>query len=644
MSGPTVLRVVFAGFLAAGAAGLTGCRENGTGIRVTRFAFHGTKAVKESQLKSVLATGASSKLPWGQKRYFSREQFEADMKRIVAFYRDRGYPDARVTSFNAKLSQDQESVALDVNIDEGRPLTVQKVSLEGFDVLPDEHRYNLDTKLPLKAGQPLDRALLQASREAALDELRDHGYAYASVRLSEAPGGSDHEHVVSLVADPGPLTQVGPIEISGNSSVGDNVVRRQLTYKPGELYQQSKLRESQRKLYQLELFNFVNIEPLHTDRQVTEVPTRVTVTEGKHRKINFGVGYGSEERARAQVDWRHVNFFGGARTAGVEARYSALDRGVKLNFKEPYLLSPRFSFSATGQTWHTSEPAFTLDTNGGRFTITREFARAGGPVLNAHPATTLAFTYQNEREDYTISKEILADLSQRDELISLGLDPTGLGGRDPGRGGGQLSAMSLDAGRNTTDNLLDAKHGYIASLHLQQAGRWLRGSYDYYEVTGEGRYYLPIADRAVVAVKVTAGSIDAFGPELKVVPFFKRYFLGGATSLRGWGRFDVAPLSGSGLPIGGLSFASFSTELRAPIWSQLSGVLFLDGGNVWMSPWDINPNDLHYDVGPGLRYKTPIGPIRLDIGYQLNRIPGLLVNGKPETRRFRVHFSIGQAF
>jgi outer membrane translocation and assembly module TamA len=148
----------------------------------------------------------------------------------------------------------------------------------------------------------------------------------------------------------------------------------------------------------------------------------------------------------------------------------------------------------------------------------------------------------------------------------------------------------------------------------------------------------------VIAVQVRAGSIDASGEGDARVPFFKRYFLGGATSLRGWGRFEVAPLSGSGLPIGGHSFMTFSTEVRVPIKGKLGGVLFFDGGNVWMNPWDINLNDLRYDVGPGLRYNTPIGPIRFDLGYQLKTIPGLLVNGEEQTRRFRVHFSIGQAF
>jgi outer membrane protein insertion porin family len=128
------------------------------------------------------------------------------------------------------------------------------------------------------------------------------------------------------------------------------------------------------------------------------------------------------------------------------------------------------------------------------------------------------------------------------------------------------------------------------------------------------------------------------------VPFFKRYFLGGATSMRGWGRYEVSPLTVTGQPIGGLTAFNFSTELRVPIWQNLSGVLFLDGGNVWSDPWDFNLNQLVYDAGPGLRYNTPIGPLRFDFGYQLKRIPGLLVNGEPEPRRFRVHFSIGQAF
>jgi outer membrane protein assembly complex protein YaeT len=630
-------RPVFAALLLVLAAAVGGCKEEG-GVKVSSFTFKGTKAVTSAQLKSVLATAASSKIPWGEKHYFSREQFDADLKRIVAFYKDRGFRDARVTSFDAKLNDTQTSVSITVSIDEGEPMRVERVDLAGFDALPPQHRQSLQEQLPLKTGQPLDRALLQASREAALDELKDHGYPYASVRIAEAPGTTERVRVVSLTAEPGPLAHFGPIEISGNSSVSENVVRRQLTYRPGQLFRQSALLESQRKLYGPELFDFANVEPLRTEDKPAEVPTRVTVTEGKHQKVNFGIGYGTEESGRVQVDWRHVNFLGGARTMGVLARYSGLDRGVRLNFKEPYFFGPRNDIALSGQSWHSDEPAFKLDTNGGRATISRHFRRGGGPVLRSRPTTTLSFTYANERESYEISNAALNDLTFRDELIALGLDPR------KGTGQGTRSAISLDGGRNTTNNLLDAKQGYVASIHLEQAGRWLAGSYDYYEVTTEARMYRSIGNRLVAAGQARLGSIDALGdPETKV-PFFKRYFLGGATNLRGWGRFEVAPLSGKGLPIGGHSFFNFSTELRANVWRSFGAVIFLDGGNVWSNRWDFNLNDMRYDIGPGLRYQTPIGPLRADLGFQLNPIPGLQVNGKDEARHLRFHFSIGQAF
>ena len=633
MSARTIVRLA-ACFLAL--ACTLACKEEG-GIKVTSFKFNGTKAVTENQLKSVLATGASSKLPWGTKRYFSREQFEADLKRIVAFYKDRGYPDARVTSFDVQLNDEQSSVKVAVNIDEGAPLTVERIELEGFDILPAELRQALEAALPLKPGQPLDRALLQASRESALDEFRDHGYPYASVRLAESAGSTDRQHVITLRAESGPIAHVGQIQISGTKSVSDRIVRRQLVFRRGEVFRQSRLQESQRRLYNQELFQFANVEPIRGEEQPTEIPIRVTVTEGDHKKVQFSVGYGSEERARAEVDWRHVNFLGGARTLGILGRYSSLDRGVRVNFNQPYLFNPRYSVTVSGQSWHSDEPAYKLDTNGGRVTINRQFARRGGPVLRTRPATSLALTYANEREEYSISNEALRDLSFRDELIAIGLDPR------TGTGRGTRSALSIDGGRNTTDNLLDAKRGYVAAVHLEQAGKFLGGTFDYYEVTTEGRYYQSIGP-AVVAVQGRLGSIDGFGDQEKAVPFFKRYFLGGATNLRGWGRFEVAPLSGGGLPIGGASFMNVSAEVRVPIWRSLGGVLFADAGNVWSEPWDFKVGDLRYDVAPGLRYQTPIGPIRVDLGYQLNPLPGLLVNGKEQARRFRFHFSIGQAF
>jgi outer membrane protein assembly complex protein YaeT len=624
---------------------IAACKEELGGVEVKDLSFAGNKAVTTAQLKSVLATAESAWLPWGTKEYFTREEFEADLKRIVAYYRDRGYPDARVRSFDARLSDDQQSVRLQVDIEEGEPILVERVVFAGLDPLPEEHRRELETRLPLKVGQPLDRALLQSSREAAIDELKDHGYPTPVVEFAETAGSTARQRVVTYTAKPGSLAYVGRIEVQGTASVDPRIVRRQLTFRPGQLFEQSKLRESQRRLYAMELFNFVNVET--SSAPSTEAPgaedapdrvaTRVTVTEGKHRKVNFGLGYGTEEKARGEIDWRHVNFFGGARTAGVFARYSALDRGVRLNFRQPYFFGPRYSFGMSAQSWFTDEPAYRLTTTGGRATISRESSRARSP-LRGRQTTAIGLTYANEWEDYTISNEALTDPTFRDELIALGLDPR------TGEGRGQLSALLVDAGRNTTDSLLDSKKGYFASVHFETAGQWLGGDWQYREVSAEGRYFQALGSRAVVAIRARGGSIDSVGPEEELVPFFKRYFLGGATNLRGWGRYEVSPLSGAGLPIGGNSFVNFSAELRFPVVGKIGAVAFLDGGNVWTNPWDFNLNDLRYDAGAGLRYNTPVGPVRLDAGWQLNPIPGLLVNGEPQTRAMRIHFSIGQAF
>jgi outer membrane protein insertion porin family len=226
------------------------CKE-GSGVKVTGFRLNGVHAVSQGQLRSVLATGKSSRLPWGEKRYFSREEFEADLKRIEAFYKDRGYSDARVSSFDAKLSEDQTSVDVTINISEGEPLRVEKINLEGLESLPEQHRRELQARLPLKEGQPLDRAMLQASREAALDELKDHGHPFATVQVLEDAGSSEQQRTITLRGQPGPLAHFGPTEITGNSSVSDRVVRRQLAFRPGELYQQSKVVDSQRDLYRL---------------------------------------------------------------------------------------------------------------------------------------------------------------------------------------------------------------------------------------------------------------------------------------------------------------------------------------------------------------------------------------------------------
>lgn len=623
--------------LALALACLTGCIEGKGVVRLNALKITGVKAVKPGQLKAVLATTPSSKLPWGAKRYFIREQFEADLKRIVAFYKDRGFPEAKVKSFDVKMNDKQDAVSVTINVEEGQPVLVEGLEYQGFDVLPARHLDDLKGRVPLQVHAPLDRALAQAAREAAIDELKDHGYPYASVRLTDHPGTDPHSRVLTLSATPGTQAHYGDIEITGNQGVSDNIVRRQLTIRPGRLFRLSQLQESQRRLYSLETFQFANVEAnVPEGEQPAVVPIRTVLTEGKTRKVNFGVGYGSEEKERVSGNWRRVNFLGGARTLELQAQYSQLNRGVRANFRQPYLFGPRTELTFRAQSWHTDEPAYVLNTNGGRVTMEHTFARRG-PLSQSQADTTVAIAYTGEYQSYRVSDLALHTPDFLKILIGLGLDPLN------GQARGLLSSLALDMHRGTAENTIDAKRGYLVNGHVEQAGGIFGGDYKFTETILEARYYQPIARKAVVAVRARGGAIGVIGGDNLLVPFYRRYFLGGANSLRGWGRFEVSPLF-DGIMIGGHSMFESSAELRVPVWGNFSAVLFADAGNVWNNAWYLNFSDLRYDVGPGVRYLTPIGPIRADVGFQLNPIPGLLINGQPETRHFRFHFSIGQAF
>jgi outer membrane protein assembly complex protein YaeT len=632
-------RAIPAALLLALALVSAACRDEGI-VRVRKLDFEGVTAVEEARLRGALATRQSSRLPWGRKYFFDRGRFDADLKRIEAFYADRGYPEARVSTYDVKLNDKQNAVDITVTVTEGAPLLITAIEYRGFDVVPPDHFDEMKARAPIKVGEPRDRALVVATHELAINELRDHGYPYAKVESDEEGSTADGAKAVTVIftAEPGTIAYFGPIEINGNNSVGDNVIRRKLNFRPGDLYRRSVVQDTQRQLYGMELFQFVNIETLEPERELPEVRTRVTVAEGKHQRLNFGVGYGTEEHGRVDAEYHHVNFFGGARSAGAHGRYSSLDRGVRLDLMQPYVFSPHFSLGLEGQQWYTYTPAYRSVITGAKATL----------IHRETPRTSWSVSFANERNSSAISPDILADTEQyfelRNDLIAVGLDPT------TGTQDGTLNAFAFDFQRSTADSLLDPHRGYQLAFHTESAGRWLPGSFNYYAVSADGRYYIPLGEQTVIASRLQVGNIDPAGDPAvseevrKNVPFSKKYFLGGAASVRGWGRYEISPLSGSGLPIGGNAMFAVSSELRRMLRGNLSGVLFFDAGNVWAEGWTIHLNDLRYAVGPGLRYHTPVGPVRFDFGWQINPIPGLIVNGKEQARRWRIQFSIGQAF
>src|SRR5262249_19664488 len=283
--------------------------------------------------------------------------------------------------------------------------------------------------------------------------------------------------------------------------------------------------------------------------QEPEVRTRVTLVEGRHRQVHFGIGYGSEEKVRVDSEYHNLNFFGAARSAGVHGRWSALDRGGRTGFTQPYFFDPNEALRLDGQQWWTYTPAYDSVVSGGKVTATR----------HSNPRTSWSVSFTSEYTTSHISDQALNDPTLRDDLIAIGLDPAT---QDQA---GTLNALGFDFQRSTADNLLNARRGYQLAFHLEQAGEFLPGSFNYHSASIEGRHYAPISSRFVWGNRLQLANITPNDSDPANVPFSRKYFLGGATSLRGWGRFEVSPLGGEGYPIGGNTLVSASSELRATL-------------------------------------------------------------------------------
>ena len=506
------------------------CKETGT-VQVSSITFNGNKGIDTPSLKAVIATRENGFLPWSRKHFFDRAAFEQDVKRIEAYYADHGYPNAKVVGVDVQLSQAKDKVAIKVDINEGQPVIVEAVTFEGLDAIPADHLARLKAQLPLTAGQPRNQTLIIAGHDMIINELKDHGFPYGTVRIVERPGSTQDRVQLAVVADSGPAAVFGVITVDGNVSVGDGVIRRELTIHQGDEYRLSTITESQRKLYALELFEFANITPRLPGGSLSRSPGR-RHTGGRKAsqaaalaRLRFG-----REGARAR-ELAPREFHGGARTMDTEAKWSSLEHGFRGTFTEPFLFKSGLSLKLTGSSWWSSEPAYTYRSSGGRAIITKRFGR--GPVgFDRGVRNELRMSIIDEYENYAISDSALKDFTLRDQFIALGLDPT------TGKGNGRLSALEFDFDRDTAGQPLDPRQGYVISTHMETADNWLGGSFRYNEFMGEGRKYFQLGNRLVWASRVKAGTL--LGSDGAKIPFFKRYFVGGSTSVRGWGRYQVS--------------------------------------------------------------------------------------------------------
>jgi outer membrane protein assembly factor BamA len=490
------------------------------------------------------------------------------------------------------------------------PIVVEEVQLEGFDVLPDDVRDELRDDLPLKTGITLTDEIEKTAGERAVEALQNHGRPYAQVGIVREPIDAARTRVI-LRADPGTLGFFGPVDIAGNRRVDDRIIRRRLAYAPGDLFRRSAIEQTQQRIGALGLFKSVGIRAQNIDTQPANVPTLITVEEGTPWKWNLGLGYAAGERLGVDARISHLNVLGSARRVDVQGRVSRIERTAEVAFTQSDAWHPSLSLSLQARHQELDEPAFFVMSRGGQAAVSWQWTRAF--------STTGSYAVALERSD-----------------VDASLDPL-LGLED-----GMLSAWSIDFDhRRLTSEGAAARN---LTLHVEQAGGWMPGTFNYFSLVGDARHYRrAFNDRVVFASRLRIGSIDPMGGEADL-PLLKRFFLGGANEMRGWGVYELSPLSASGEPVGGKSLLTATAEVRVPIVKRLRAAVFIEAGNVWQDPWTMRLGDLRYDTGPGLRFDTSFGLLRFDFGYQLKPLEGLRIDGQPQRSRWRFNFGIGEAF
>jgi outer membrane protein assembly complex protein YaeT len=586
---------------------------------VSSLNFNGNKRFSSGEIEEILQTKTRPwYVPWRERPRFDAEVFAADLKRIERFYQSHGYYETRITH-DLQVDDERHLVSATVTIEENPPVILRSLSIEVTD--HPELQAEIESLRPeffLKPGKPFTEEDYQQTEARIKDFFYDHGRAYVKIARKAQVFPEEREANVAYSVTAGPEAVFGDTRIDGLENVTPSVVSNELSYKPGETFSGKALRQSRRNLQQLDLFSEIEVEPQTADAGATVVPVIARVREKPPREIKIGLGYGTEDKLRGQIRWRDNNFFSGARQLEIGFKASFIAREVDARFVQPHFLGQNNRFTASLGPKQFVEPAYTLNLTRFQPRLERKFSEQFSAF----------FGYRIEYDDITkLSHSIFAfpDPSRPKGHILNRFDRKGW-----------LSAFGIGALWNTTDDRENPSKGWIHSLLLEQAGGPWSGSYDFYKLTGESKYFYPLAERTVLASRLKLGFADNFNGSHEV-PIFERFFAGGGSSVRGFGRRRLGPLSPRNDPIGGKSLIEGSAELRRiQLYKQLGGVVFIDFGQVSLHRFDPPISDIKFAGGFGVRYPTPIGPLRLDFGFPFQR--------RDKDRAWQIFFDIGQSF
>ncbi|HXG31446.1 MAG TPA: outer membrane protein assembly factor BamA [Thermodesulfobacteriota bacterium] len=574
--------------------------------------FVGNKAIKSKEIKKVVYSKPKYIFSFATKRgLFKKEEVENDTDRIRVLYLDKGYLDVNVSKPEVEYVEKKKGFVITFRIEEGKQYRVGDIKFGG-DLIASEDE--LTRLLKLKKGKVFSRADLAGDISKLTTFYGDKGYAFANIEPRFRPDKENLTVDIDFNIEKGSQVYIRHIDIVGNTRTRDKVIRREIPIGEQELFSSSKIQAIKPRVYRLGFFE-ENIE-VGTERvqdRGDQLDVRVKVKEKPTGFFSVAGGFSSVETIIFAGQIQESNLFGYGKTLSLSAQIGGVTRLFFLNYQDPAFFDTDWTFDTVVFNTSREFRDFDRKSYGGTLTFGRGlFSNLGGRV-----------TYRYEHED-------IENVSGDAKLLIK-------------EGARTISSIGLGLIWDSRDNLIDPSKGNITRSFIEFAGPF-GGDTDFIKYTLTSRFFYPLWFNTVFSVFGEYGIIDLrnVGDDLVVG---ERFFLGGPNSLRGFEFRRVGPrvptADGDFVIIGGTQELVLTAEYIVPLLPQagLKGVLFFDMGNAFNDNEDLSldPRDLRRDVGFGIRWVSPLGPLRLEVGFPIGkRLPG--------EDPYEIQFTIGTLF
>lgn len=630
-------------WVVAGAA-IPGCVKApvlvGGGVRIREVRLEGVKAFPKKKVLDHLFAGETSWVPFTPNYPYDEALTGVDVRRLEALYRAHGWYQARVLGVDAKVDAKKKKADLVIRVEEGQQARVRtlKVAWPADCDVPDAVRAVVEAEATLQEGGPFEVGRVNESLGRMRQELLVRGRPLAKV----AGGAEVHEAArladVSFEVDPGPEARVGRVVFEGLRGVPDRLVQKEVRFALGERWSPALVQQVEQAAKSLQVFRWVSAQPAEAvvDGRVDVV---VRVSEADPQSVRAGVQIAIETarwQQQASVDYAHVNLFHNLTRFDLKmvGGWAELPNPWDWHLHGPVVaVVPTLSrkgFLEDHLVWAIT-PAFEMNLQEGY-----QYWAVKGQAGLARWFEGRVHLSLNYNAHYVDFFHVSPTLDARKSLL-------GRDFRDPYF----LSFLELRMEAYLTDAIVNPKNGIVLDFVYDLAGGILGGTYDYHKIVLGMRGYLKAASWLQFAGRMQAGMILPYWRH-PGAPISQRFYLGGANTVRGWGARRLSPRleetdpdtgEKKSIPVGGDSMVEATFEMRFRLWGPLSLVGFLDMGDVQAAEHSFRPAKWNYAAGPGLRYDSPLGLVRLDVGFHLND-----TGDYPEEPFWAVHFGLGEAF